>query len=183
MNLKEFFVSSGDEFLWLQPEAHERNFDLLRDAKKFGTMNFRTKNGTLAFSYNPIQNWSFKQTGFLNPAVTISITDADSDYALYLPEVFSGGQLHMLDGRPFGWKPEKNGRNTWYFSDKNKNRIMKFSPWVDDAQVKKPEPLNILAKVETNRITNQEFSMMINLGFYLIVLHRMDSSLTGRSAL
>jgi hypothetical protein len=183
MNLKEFFVSSGDEFLWLQPEAHVRNFDLLKDAEKFGTMNFRTKNGTLAFSYNPIQDWSFKRTGFLNPAVTIRMPNADSDYALYLPEVFSGGQLHMLNGRPFGWKSEKIGRNTWYFSDKNKNRIMSFSPCVDDEQVKISEQLNILVKVETNRITNQEFSMMINLGFYLIVLHRMDSSLTGRSVL
>ncbi len=117
--MQEFATKAGDELAWRQPKSGLRYYELFRGEEAFGTLEFRSLWGTLAIARNPIQDWSFKRMGFLNPHITIRHPEADSDYALFFPKVFGGGTLQMLDGRSFAWEALNFWRTRWRFNDKS----------------------------------------------------------------
>ena len=47
--MEEFLTKQGDIFLWTQPKATSRIFELHRKDEPFGTLEFRSMWGTLAF--------------------------------------------------------------------------------------------------------------------------------------
>ncbi len=174
-----FIVNTGDQFEWKQPKAIARLFELKRGEDLFGTLEFRSFWGTLAFSKDPVQNWSFKRVGFLNPQVTVRMPGADSDYALFFPRLFSGGILRPPDGRLVNWEPLNFWRTEWQFSEIRGFPILSFHQrYQPEGKVKFSEIFKIHAhaKVESNHITNLEFSILVNLGFYLLVMQAMDSA-------
>jgi len=174
--MKEFATSAGDELIWRQPKAAKRFYELFRQEEAFGTLEFRSMWGTLAWAKSPIQDWSFKRLGFLNPHVTIRFPDAESDYALFYPKIFGGGRLQMLDGRPFSWEPLNFWRSKWRFIDRSGFPILSFDQGGEEFNISDIFKMQAVVKVESSRITNLEFSMLVNLGFYLIVLHQSDTA-------
>ena len=180
--MKEFATSAGDELLWKQPKATQRNFELYRRDESFGYMEFRSMWGTLAAARNPIQDWSFKRMGFLNPYITIRFPEADSDHALFSPKIFGGGTLQMLDGRPFLWEPVNFWRTKWRFTDKSGFPILSFEQGAEEFKLTELFKMQAKVKVESSRITNLEFSMLVNLGFYLMILYQADSAAAAASS-
>jgi hypothetical protein len=180
--MEEFLTKQGDIFLWTQPKATNRIFELNRHDKPFGTLEFRSMWGTLALSQDPVQNWSFKRVGFLTPHITVRMPDSDSDYALFDPKVFGGGMLHTPDGRPYRWEPLNNWHTKWRFTDKKGAPIISFEQDAEEFKLSDLFTIQAAVTVETSRITNLEFSMLVNLGFYLVVLNSMDSSAAAAAA-
>jgi len=174
--MEEFSVKAGDVFTWVQPKATRRFFELRRGEESFGELDFRSMWGTLAWARNPIQDWSFKRMGFLNPQITIRMIHAESDYALYHPKIFGGGNFQMLDGRNFAWEPVNFWRTKWRFIDKSGFPVMSFEQGPEEFKLTELFRLQAKATLESSRVTNQEFSMMVNLGFYLIVLNQYDTA-------
>ena len=173
-NNNKFLTSAGDEFQWRQPDAMSRRYELLRRDDLFGTLEFRSMLGTLAWSQDPVQPWSFKRVGFLNMHITIRMPDADSDYALFDPKFIGGGTLHMPDGRPFNWEPVNFWRTRWHFTDRSGHPVLVFEEGAEDHKLSDLFKLQAKMTVASGRMTNMDFSMLANLGFYLMVLHRMD---------
>jgi len=180
--MEEFLTRQGDRFCWTQPKASSRVFELHRGEEPFGTLEFRSMWGTLAISKDPIQEWSFKRVGFLTPHITVRMPDSDSDYALFDPKVFGGGMLHTPDGRPYRWEPLNNWHTKWRFTDKKGSPIMTFEQDAEEFKLSELFTVQSAAIVESSRITNLEFSMLVNLGFYLVVLNSMDSSAAAAAA-
>ncbi len=180
--MQEFATKAGDQLFWNQPKPMVRFFELTRGQESFGTLEFRSLWGTLATAVNPIQDWSFKRLGFLNPHVTVRHPDAESDYALYYPKLFGGGTLQMIDGRPFIWEPTNFWRTRWHFLDKNNAAVISFNQGTEERQITEFMRMQATVTVESNRITNQEFCMMVNLGFYLMVLHQSDAAAASSAA-
>jgi hypothetical protein len=174
--MQEFVTSAGDELVWKQPKRLERSYELQRHGDSFGTLVFRSMWGTLAHAENPIQDWTFKRMGFLNPRVTARFPEADSDQALFHPKIFGGGTLQMLDGRPFTWEPINLWHTKWRFMDKSGISLLSFDQGKIEQKLADLFKLQVTVKVESSRITNQEFSLLVNLGFYLIVLYLADSA-------
>lgn len=179
--MQEFATQAGDELFWRQPKTGVRYFELFRGEEAFGSLEFRSLWGTLAAAKNPIQDWSFKRLGFMNPHVTIRHPGAESDYALYFPKVFGGGTLQLLDGRPFSWEPLNFWRTQWRFSDKNGSPIMRFDQGSEERRMSEFAKLESRVKIESSRITNQEFSLMVSLGFYLMALYQADAAAAGNA--
>jgi hypothetical protein len=180
--MEEFITKQGDIFLWNQPKATSRVFELRRGDEPFGTLEFRSMWGTLALSKDPIQEWSFKRVGFLTPHITVRMPDSDSDYALFDPKVFGGGMLHTSDGRPYRWEPLNNWHTKWRFTDKKGSPILSFEQDAEEFKLSDMFTIQAAVTVESSRITNLEFSMLVNLGFYLVVLNSMDSSAAAAAA-
>jgi len=180
--MQEFATKAGDELAWRQPKSGLRYYELFRGEEAFGTLEFRSLWGTLAIARNPIQDWSFKRMGFLNPHITIRHPEADSDYALFFPKIFGGGTLQMLDGRPFAWEALNFWRTRWRFNDKSGAPILSFDQGSEERKITDFLKMQAQVRVESSRITNQEFSMMVNLGFYLMILHQSDAAAAGNSA-
>ena len=132
--------------------------------------------GTLATTTDPVQDWSFKRVGFLHPHVTVRMPNSESDYVLFEPKGFGGGMLNTPDGRPVLWEPVNFWHTQWQFTDKSGSPIMTFTQ--DDGEHKLTELFKVNADVmvESSRMTNLEFSLYVNLGFYLVVMNLMDSS-------
>ena len=180
--MEEFAVKAGDVFTWTQPKATRRFFELKRGEAPSGKLEFRSMRGTLAWPINPIQDWSFKRTGFLNPRLTIRMPDAESDNTLYYPKIFSGGSFQMLDGRNFAWEPVNFWRTKWRFIDKSGFPLMSFEQSPEEFKLTELFKLHATATLESSRMTNQEFSMLINLGFYLIVLKQSGTAAAAASS-
>ena len=180
--MEEFLTKQGDIFLWTQPKAASRTFVLNRHDEPFGTLEFRSMWGTLALSKDPIQNWSFKRVGFLTPHITVRMPDSDSDYALFDPKAFGGGMLHNPDGRQNRWELLNNLRTKWRFTDKKGAPVLSFEQDAEEFKLSELFKIQAAVTVETSRITNLEFSLLVNLGFYLVVLNSMDSSAAAAAA-
>lgn len=174
--METFLTTKGDIFQWAQPKATVRSYELRRHDAPFGSMEFRSMWGTLAWSKDPVQNWSFKRVGFLNPHVTLRMPNSESDYAIFEPKVFGGGTLHTPDGRPILWEPINFWRTKWCFTDKNGTPIMSFIQGSEEFKLTEIFKLQTEVTVESSRITNLEFSMLASLGFYLVVLYSADSA-------
>jgi hypothetical protein len=181
-NNNKFMTSAGDEFHWRQPSAATRRYELLRHDSPFGKLEFRSLLGTLAWSQDPIQPWSFKRVGFLNMHITIRMPDADSDYALFDPKFIGGGTLHMPDGRPFIWEPINLWHTRWQFTDRNSHPVLQFEEGAEDHKLSDLFKLQARMVVASGRMTNLDFSILANLGFYLMVLHRMDIAAASAGA-
>ena len=180
--MQEFATKAGDQLVWSQPKSMVRYFELTRGQEQFGTLEFRSLWGTLAVARNPIQDWSFKRLGFLNPHVTVRHPEAESDYALYHPKLFGGGTLQLLDGRPFGWEPVNFWHTRWRFIDKSGAAVLSFDQGTEERHITEFMCMQAKVTIESSRITNQEFSMMINLGFYLMVLNQSDAASASSAA-
>ena len=74
--METFLTTKGDTFQWKQPKATVHSYELLRHDAPFGTMDFRSMWGTLAWSKDPVQDWSFKRVGFLNPHLTVRMPNS-----------------------------------------------------------------------------------------------------------
>jgi len=176
--MEKFITRCGDHFEWKQPKAVNRSFELTRAGQPFGAMEFRSFWGTLARTSDPIQPWSFKRVGFLNPHITIRMLASDSDYALFIPTMFSGGTLRPPDGRLVSWQPLNFWRTHWHFSNMRSLPLLTFRQhYHPEGKVELSEVFKIQAevRVESNHITNLEFSMLVNLGFYLLLTQAMDA--------
>lgn len=180
--METFLTSAGDRFQWRQPKAMERRFELTREDAPFGTMEFRSMWGSLAWSQDTVQAWSFKRVGFLSPHVTVRMPDSDSDYALFEPRILGGGTLHTPDGRPVLWEPINFWRTKWRFTDKNGTPIMSFAQGSEEFKLTEIFKIQAEVLVESSRITNLEFSMLVNLGFYLVALYTQDASIAATTA-
>ncbi len=175
-------IRQGDIFLWTQPTALSRLFELHRHDEPFRTLEFRSMWGTLAWSKDAIQEWSFKRVGFLTPHITVRMPESDSDFALFDPKVCGGGILHTPDGHPYRWEPLNNWHTKWRFTDKKGAHILSFEQDAEEVKLSELFTIQAAVTVETSRITNLEFSMLVNLGFYLVVLNSMDSSAAAAAA-
>lgn len=183
--MDKFLTSAGDNFEWKQPKTLDRSFELFRQSELFGTLKFHSYWGSLAWSEDPIQAWSFKRIGFLNPHVTIRMPDADSDYALFIPKLFTGGTLHPPDGRLIYWQPLNFWYTKWLFTDTRGSPVLSLIQQYQPAdEPKLSDLIKIQADmaVERNHITNLEFSMLVNLGFYLLVMQAMDNAAISASS-
>ena len=87
----------------------------------------------------------------------------------------------MLDGRPFAWEALNFWRTQWRFSDKNGSPIMRFDQGNEERRMSEFAKLESRVLIESSRITNQEFSVMVTLGLYLMVLYQADAAAAGNS--
>ena len=167
---------------WRQPKAMARQYAPLRQGEPFGTLEFRSAFGSLAWSTDPVQRWTFKRVGFFSPHVTVRMPDSKSDYAVFEPRMF-GGALHTPDRRPVTWEPLNFWRTQWRFADKSGNSILHDQQGSEDFKLKEIfKKLQAEMVVESSRITNLEFSMLANLGFYLMALYAEDAAVASTAA-
>jgi len=175
-HLPEFCTDIGDIFPWKNAVSNPTFFTLFHGKNGFGSLQFKDQISTFATAENLIQPWTFKTVGYLNPYIAIQFPEADSDYATFHQKKANHGTLQLLDGRRFLWDRDKSSRDL-LFVDNNKDILLRFSPKIEKPANKNPFYLEAESLVEGNHMTNQEFSILINLGFYLLVLTNLDRNI------
>ena len=87
---------------WTQPHALTPAHELRHGDNVVGTLEFRSRFGTLAYAKVGDDCWTMKRVGFLRTRVEIRRCDSDATFATFHHNTWSGGgTLALPDGREF----------------------------------------------------------------------------------
>jgi len=161
---------------WLEPRAAENLFELRDGAGElYATLDFKTAFGTLAFAETAHGRWSFKRVGFLNAAVTVRAEGASENLAVFQPKFFGGGELAFPDGGVALWQTGNFWQTEWAFLDSRRQPLARFGPG-PKAGLSGLFKTQATVTVERSALAAERLALLVTLGFYLVVLHRHDSS-------
>ena len=168
---------SNGHLLWTQPKTIHQFYELRLNEELYGTLNFPKLTGSLAEVETFDGKWSFKRIGIFHTKITVREFGNDNDLAVFKPNLMaSSGSLEFANGKTFTWEAANFWATRFEFKDNVGNLLVTFRAGVDDPKLK--DWFKTQARVE---ITEQakdfpELSVIILLGWYLIIILHMDSS-------
>jgi len=168
--MKHICEIKGAELVWMQPRVMERAFELRSGEDVLGTLRWNSISGSLANAAAADGLWTFKRTGFFNPRITVRAQGSDLDFAQFTPNWKSEGNLQLSTGQNFRWMGIGFWRAQWAFTKPNGEHLLEIEPhssWLKKTAVVKPTP-------EGCRIP--ELSLLVLLGWYLVILRSDDDS-------
>jgi len=169
------FTSSGP-FVWAQPKAMSRAYELRSADSLVGHLRFAKSCGSLATAEVADQRWTFKRVGFLAPSVTVRSPNLEADIAVFRPHWGSGGTLHFADGHQTQWRSTNFWGSQWAFVGSDNHIVVRFSHhegfFKASAQI----------EFEPSSAELPEFPLLVALGWYLIILAADDAAATVASS-
>ena len=168
---------SNEHLLWAQPKTIHQFFELRLNDDLYGTLNFPKSTGSLAEVESFDGKWSFKRIGIFYTKITIRELGNENDLAVFKPNLMaSSGLLEFANGTSFTWEAANFWATRFEFKDSAGNLLVTFRAGVDDPKLK--DWFKTQARVEiTEQAKNlSELSVIILLGWYLIIILHMDSS-------
>ena len=163
------------ELKWVQPRAMKRNYELRSGEEVLGRLQWETISGSLANAESADGRWTFKRTGFFNPQITVRAPGSDSNLAVFSPNWKGGGLLTFSDGTRLQWTSDGFWHSRWAFIRETGVRLVEFEP--ESSFLK----TSAVAKVTQEGFSTPAFSLLIFLGWYLMVL-RADDDAAGAAA-
>jgi hypothetical protein len=164
----------GRQIHWIQPKALERRFELRAEDDLVATLRFETAFGTRATAQAAGASWTFKRVGFLNPRVTVREAGTELDLAIYQPKFWGDGWLVFPGGRVFHWKSTNFWGTQWGFADSYEDLLFALKPGVDKPKLSNLFKTQALVEVESQAYALPELSLLVLLGWYLVILHQDD---------
>jgi len=166
-----------EHLLWTQPKTIHQFFELRLNDDLFGTLNFPKLTGSLAEVETFDGKWSFKRIGIFHTKITIREFGNENDIAVFKPNLMaSSGSLEFTNGNSFIWEAANFWATRFEFKDNSGNLLVTFRAGVDDPKLK--DWFKTQARVEITELAKNlsELSIIILLGWYLIIILNMDSS-------
>ncbi len=163
---------AGEELLWLQPAARKREHELRAGEDLIATLRFQR--GSLADAEAEGHHWTFKRQGFWSPRVTVRVQGSDTDVAVFRPHWAGGGTLEFGDGRAVRLSSANFWQSQWVGEEKDQPLILFKGRY---GIVKAKGALEI----QPGAASRPDASLLVLLGWYLILLHADDSA-AGSSA-
>ena len=80
--MRSISETAGQELLWIQPAAFQREHELRAGDDVVATLKFQR--GSLADAEAPDGYWTFKRQGFWQPRVTVRAAGSDADLATFI---------------------------------------------------------------------------------------------------
>jgi hypothetical protein len=162
---------ASQELVWKQPSGMKRIYELHVGEEVLATLRWQKLSGTLAQAETAEGNWTFKRSGFLHPVVTVRNAGSDvPDIAVFEPSWTGKGTLQLPENRSLRWASTNFWHSEWAWLDNNGNPLISFKNkygWTKvEGQVE-------VAQAATNL---PEFSLLITLGWYLMVQMASDAS-------
>jgi hypothetical protein len=90
---------------WIQPDVHQRLFELRERDRLHARLRIERPSGTLATGESAEGAWTFKRVGFLNPRVTARAPASLEDVGVFTPAWGGGGSFAMARGKTMRWTP------------------------------------------------------------------------------
>jgi hypothetical protein len=175
--MKSIKSLSNEHLLWTQPKTIHQFYELRLNKDIYGTLKFPKSSGSLAEVETLDGKWSFKRIGVFHTKITIREFGKDNDIALFKPNLMaSSGSLEFSNGNSFIWEAANFWATRFELKDTEGNLLVAFRAGVDDPKLK--DWFKTQARVEiTEQAKNfSELSLIVLLGWYLIIILHMDSS-------
>jgi hypothetical protein len=154
---------------WLQPSALVFEYHLQSGDDLLAILKWQKLWGSLASAQSADGKWTFKRQGFFHPSVTIRSVGSDSNIAVFHPNWIGNGILVFSDGKIFKWNNLNFWHNEWAFTSDGKQPVH-FKPKF------KLTKLETQVEIDKNALTTKELSLLVILGWYLMVLMSFDAS-------
>jgi len=165
--------AAGEELIWGQPKALKRTHELRAGDEVIATLTFQR--GSLAEAEAADGHWTFKRQGFWQPRVSVRLAGSDADIAIFSPRWTGGGTLEPLGGKPIRFSSGNFWQTQWVWQEteeplirfKGRQGIMRASGQVE---------------VNPDATGRPDLSLLVLLGWYLILLHAEDSAAASSAA-
>lgn len=169
---------AGQEHLsWTQPKTTHQLFELKFNDDLFGTLLFPKSVGSFAEAETLEGKWTFKRVGFFSTRITVRKSGDENDIAIFKPNLMaSSGVLEFSNGKKFQWHAANFWETKFEFKDAKEEIVVTFRSGIEEPKLK--DWFKTQARVEIPEQINDftELSIMVLLGWYLIVAFQMDSS-------
>jgi len=162
---------------WTQPKATHQSFELRLHDQLYGTLVFPKSVGSLAEAETFDGKWTFKRVGFFSTKISVRNFGEENDIASFKPNMMaSSGVLEFADGKKFQWHAANFWETKFEFKDANGETVVTFRSGIEEPKLK--DWFKTQARVEIPEYKNNvpEISIMVLLGWYLIIAFQMDSS-------
>jgi hypothetical protein len=154
---------------WTQPHALTPSHELHDGSTLVGTLEFRSRFGTLAFAKIGGECWTMKRLGFLKTRVEVRRCESEASFAVFHNNTWSGGgTLSLPDGREF-----RADTNLWHsryeFVDGTDRSIVRYA---SGGFIKTTGEMEILPA----GLAVPELPCIAMLGWYLVIMMRNDGA-------
>lgn len=127
-------TASDLQLQWVQPTMLMRHFKLYSQNGAIGELLFEkaaTAHGVWSGVGSPTARWMIKGGGLLKRGVTIRLSEAKNDLAVFRPNFMGEGWVEFLEGSRFHWKSRNFWRTEWGFFNLQKELlfVLKSQPW------------------------------------------------------
>src|SRR5262245_35813446 len=102
-------------YLWQQPAAFQRVYELLDGSIFTGSLRFEKRTSTSAIARFGGRQWSFQRTGFWHPKVVIR--EGQTESGCFTPKIMGGGELVLPGGRQLSLKATSFWHSEWTFEN------------------------------------------------------------------
>jgi len=175
--MKSLIEKTEPHLNWVQPKATHQFFELRSKEDLCGTLLFPKSIGSLAEAETSDGKWSFKRVGFFTTRITIRKIGEENDIAVFKPNLMaSSGILEFNNGKKYQWHSSNFFATKFEFKEIDGESVVVIRSGVDDAKLKDWFKTQARVEYSENKINLEELSILILLGWYLIIVLQMDSS-------
>lgn len=175
--MKSLNEAEQEHLNWTQPKATHQLFELKSKDDLFGTLKFPKSVGSLAEAETLQGKWTFKRVGFFTTKITVRKTGEENDLAVFKPNLMaSSGSLEFSDGKKFQWQAANFWQTKFEFSETDGETIVTFRSGTEDHKLKDWFKTQARVEISEQKTDLPELSIMVLLGWYLIIVLQMDSS-------
>lgn len=175
--MKSFKEAGKEHLSWMQPKTTQQLFELRLKDKLFGTLIFPKSVGSLANAETSEGKWTFKRVGFFSTRITVRKNGEENDIAAFKPNLMATtGVLEFSNGKKYQWHAANFWDTKFEFKNAEGETVVTFRSGVDDPKFKDWFKTQARVEIAENNNNLTELSIIILLGWYLIIVLQMDSS-------
>jgi hypothetical protein len=171
------------ELFWEQPKGMKRSFELTAGGVIYGRLEFPTAFSTLAQAAIGIEQWSFKRLGCLSPHVKIRQANSRVDLGTFYPHwTGTEGEIQFSAGGTFYWKVANFWATRFILYTSDGQELITYLSRSKDRKFSNLFKLQAQVVIAPEAWQMKVLSILVLLGWYLVVLHHEDSSATAAVA-
>jgi hypothetical protein len=166
--MRQISELAGQELVWAQPSRTTQAFELHAPNEVVGTLAF--KRSSLAEGVAEDRQWTFKREGFWHPQVTVRVAGSDTNVAVFKPSWGGGGTLEIAPGRLLHFGAANFWHSQWDWQDPDGTPLVHFKSHQGFLKMEGQ------VEMEPGAMALPELSLLIVLGWYLLILFARDSA-------
>ncbi len=175
--MKSISNLSGEQLSWIQPKATHQFFELRTQDDLYAALNFPKSHGSLAEAESADGKWTLKRVGFFHPKITVRNAGEENDYAVFVPNLMAtSGSLEFSNGKKFIWQSSNFWATKFEFKNEAGNSVIAFKSGIDDPKFKDWFKTQARVEILSTKESGKDISLLILLGWYLIIVLQMDSA-------
>jgi len=175
--MKSFQELKNEHPAWIQPKAMQQLFELRSQENLFCTLTFSKSSGSLAEAESYDGKWTFKRVEFFHTSFTIREFGKEKDIAVFRPKwTGNSGSLEFVNGKTFHWQSSNFWSTKFEFKKGDGDAVVTFRSGVDEPKLKDWFKTQARIEIPESSKNIHELSILILLGWYLIIVLQMDSS-------